>query len=104
MRVFRYRNYPQANTACRHCRTRGHSDPLVVRLGNSSDALRLYNVSGFDAVAITLRDGRKFALGTNDPGGLTAAIQLSRGGRTGPQPVNLRSLPGPGKASPEKFI
>src|SRR4029077_18290041 len=24
----------------------------------------LYNVSGFDAVAITLRDGRKFALGT----------------------------------------
>jgi len=39
----------------------------------------LYNVSGFDAVAITLRDGRKFASGTNDPGGLTAAIQLSRG-------------------------
>ena len=39
----------------------------------------LYNVSGFDAVAITLRDGRKFALGTNDPGGLTAAIQLSGG-------------------------
>jgi len=38
----------------------------------------LYNVSGFDAVAITLRDGRKFALGTNDPHGLTAAIQLSR--------------------------
>ena len=39
----------------------------------------LYNVSGFDAVAITLRNGRKFALGTDDLGGLTAAIQLSRG-------------------------
>ena len=34
----------------------------------------LYNVSGFDAVAITLRDGRKFALGTDDPVGLTTAI------------------------------
>jgi hypothetical protein len=39
----------------------------------------LYNVSGFDAVAITLRNGRKFALGTDDLGGLTAPIQLSRG-------------------------
>jgi hypothetical protein len=35
----------------------------------------LYNVSGFDAVAITLRDGRKFALGTDDPHGLTATIR-----------------------------
>jgi hypothetical protein len=35
----------------------------------------LYNVSGFDAVAVTLRDGRKFALGTDDPHGLTAAIR-----------------------------
>ena len=35
----------------------------------------LYNVSGFDAVAITLRDGRKFALGTDDPGGLVVAIK-----------------------------
>lgn len=35
----------------------------------------LYNVSGFDAVAITLRDGRKFALGTNDPRGFTEAIR-----------------------------
>jgi hypothetical protein len=35
----------------------------------------LYNVSGFDAVAITIRDGRKFALGTDDPHGLTAAIR-----------------------------
>jgi hypothetical protein len=30
---------------------------------------------GFDAVAITLRDGRKFALGTDDPDGLTAGIR-----------------------------
>ena len=35
----------------------------------------LYNVSGLDAVAITLRTGRKFALGTDDPHGLTAAIR-----------------------------
>ena len=35
----------------------------------------LYNVSGFDAVAIKLRDGRQFALGTDDPHGLTAGIR-----------------------------
>ena len=35
----------------------------------------LYNVSGFDAVTITLRDGRKFALGTDDPHGLVDAIR-----------------------------
>ncbi len=35
----------------------------------------LYNVSGFDAVAITLRDGRKFALGTDDIHGLRAGIR-----------------------------
>jgi len=34
----------------------------------------LYNVSGFDAVAITLRDGRKLVFGTDDPHGLTTAI------------------------------
>ena len=37
----------------------------------------LYNVSGFDAVAITLRDGRKLALGTDDPHGLVEAIRHS---------------------------
>lgn len=35
----------------------------------------LYNVSGFDAVAITLRDGKKIALGTDDPHGLADAIR-----------------------------
>jgi len=35
----------------------------------------LYNVSGSHAVAITLRDGRKFALGTDDPQGLADAIR-----------------------------
>jgi hypothetical protein len=35
----------------------------------------LYNVSGFDAVAISLHDGRKIALGTDDPQGLTDAIR-----------------------------
>ena len=37
----------------------------------------LYNVSGLDAVAIKLRCGRKFALGTDDADGLTAAIRHS---------------------------
>ena len=37
----------------------------------------LYNVSGRNAVAIALRDGRKIALGTDDPHGLTAAIRDS---------------------------
>jgi len=35
----------------------------------------LYNVSELDAVAITLRNGRKFALGTDDPDGLATAIR-----------------------------
>jgi len=35
----------------------------------------LYNVSGLHAVAITLRDGRKFALGTDDSHGLVDAIR-----------------------------
>jgi hypothetical protein len=35
----------------------------------------LFNVSGFDAVAITLRDGGKCALGTDDPDELTEAIR-----------------------------
>ena len=34
----------------------------------------LYNVSGFDAVAITLRNGKRFALGTDEPDALTRAI------------------------------
>ena len=37
----------------------------------------LYNVSGLDAVAIMLRDGRKFALGTNDPNGFTSVVRRS---------------------------
>ena len=37
----------------------------------------LYNVSGLDAVVITLRTGRKFALGTDDPQGLVSAIRTS---------------------------
>jgi hypothetical protein len=40
----------------------------------------LYNVSGLDAVAITLRNGRKFALGTDDPRGLVDAIERSLSG------------------------
>ncbi len=35
----------------------------------------LYSVSGRDAVAVTLKDGSSFALGTNDPAGLWEAIE-----------------------------
>ena len=35
----------------------------------------LHNVSGLRAMAIMLRDGRKFALGTDDPHGLVDAIR-----------------------------
>jgi hypothetical protein len=35
----------------------------------------LYNVSGFNAVAITMRDGRKIAFGTDDPHRLIDAIR-----------------------------
>jgi hypothetical protein len=35
----------------------------------------LYNVSGWDAVAIKLRNGRKFAIGTDDPQRLVEAIR-----------------------------
>ncbi|HEU0208271.1 MAG TPA: hypothetical protein VFQ78_04755 [Candidatus Udaeobacter sp.] len=37
----------------------------------------LYSISGFDEVAITLRDGQKFALGTDDPQGLVRAVRRS---------------------------
>jgi hypothetical protein len=37
----------------------------------------LYNVSGLDAVAITLRNGRKFALGSDDSHGLAEAIRVA---------------------------
>jgi hypothetical protein len=39
----------------------------------------LYNVSGLNAGAITLRNGRKFALGTDDPHGLVDVIKHYRG-------------------------
>ena len=35
----------------------------------------LYNVTGWDAVAITLRNGRKLAIGSDDPHGLIEAIR-----------------------------
>ena len=34
----------------------------------------LYNVSGFDAVAITLRGGKRFCLGTDEPRALAASL------------------------------
>ncbi len=35
----------------------------------------LYNVSGFDILVITLKNGKRFGLGTDDPDGLLEAIQ-----------------------------
>lgn len=35
----------------------------------------LYNVGGWEAVEITLRNNKKFALGTDDPDGLISAIR-----------------------------
>jgi hypothetical protein len=49
---------------------------MVVRLGiHLTPYGWLYNFSGLDAVAITLRNGRKFELGTDDPQGLVDAIR-----------------------------
>ena len=35
----------------------------------------LYNIAGFEAVAVELQHGRRFALGTDDPPGLLSALQ-----------------------------
>ncbi|MBN1402484.1 MAG: hypothetical protein JXA74_16715 [Anaerolineae bacterium] len=37
----------------------------------------LFNVSGFQAVEIELANGRRFRIGTDDPQGLVAAIQMA---------------------------
>ncbi len=36
----------------------------------------LYNVAGFEAVAFTLKDGKKLAVGTDEPQNLIAALKL----------------------------
>ncbi|NLF38566.1 hypothetical protein GX586_03930 [bacterium] len=41
----------------------------------------LYNVSGFDAVLVTRKNGRTFLLGTDEPEKLSAAINEAAGGR-----------------------
>jgi len=35
----------------------------------------LHNIAGFQAIALRLADGRRFAVGTDDPGPLLAALQ-----------------------------
>lgn len=35
----------------------------------------IYNVSGFDAVEIIMKNGRRYRIGTDDPAGLAAAIK-----------------------------
>ena len=44
----------------------------------------LYNVSGFDAVLLTRRDGKTLMLGTDEPRALAAAIERARAARTSP--------------------
>ena len=39
----------------------------------------LYNVSGFDAVAIRMKNGQHFALGTDEPEQLAARLKAARG-------------------------
>lgn len=38
----------------------------------------LYNVSGLDAVAVRLRSGKRFMIGTDEPAALHAALQYER--------------------------
>jgi hypothetical protein len=40
----------------------------------------LWNVSGFDAVELTLADGRRFRVGTDEPAALASAIARAKGG------------------------
>jgi hypothetical protein len=76
VRLLWHRDYPQESADGGDRRVPTNSHPLVVRLGiHLTPYGWLYNVSGLDAVAIRLRNGRKFALGTDDPYRLTAAIR-----------------------------
>lgn len=43
----------------------------------------LYNVSGLDAVELSMTDGRKFRIGTDDPAGLDAAIGAALSNKRG---------------------
>lgn len=45
----------------------------------------LYNVSGFDAVELVLKDGRRYRIGTDDPAGLERAVRDVMGD---PEPVS----------------
>jgi hypothetical protein len=42
----------------------------------------LYNVSGFDAVAIKMKNGQHFALGTDEPEALVARLNVSPTGKS----------------------
>lgn len=39
----------------------------------------IFNVSGFDAVEITMKNGKVYRIGTDDPAGLEAAIKKAKG-------------------------
>jgi hypothetical protein len=47
----------------------------------------LYNVSGFDAVAIKMKNGQHFALGTDEPEALCRALQAAATGPKPPEPA-----------------
>ena len=46
----------------------------------------LYNVSGFDAVAIKMKNGQHFALGTNEPEALCRALEFALAGPQASEP------------------
>ena len=45
----------------------------------------LWNVSGFDAVELTLTDGRRFRVGSDEPGQLVAALTRVKGASASPE-------------------
>jgi hypothetical protein len=58
----------------------------------------VWNVSGYDAVELALADGRRFRIGTDEPGALVAAITTVRGQEPPPSPESLPVKP-PGLAA-----
>lgn len=50
----------------------------------------LWNVSGFDAVELVLVDGRRFRVGTDQPGALTSALTQAKGVAAPPAPPDER--------------
>ncbi|MCG6926876.1 MAG: hypothetical protein LJF30_16410 [Acidobacteria bacterium] len=56
----------------------------------------LWNVSGYDAVELTLADGRRFRIGTDEPAALVAAIARARPGVSPVSAAGTLPLTAPG--------